>query len=754
MIEWQSESSLFTLRVRGRQWYWVYKLDLRTIGDIFSVPRNIGRNRWQCSTFSDLQTADDYLHLMQLRAGRNFYQLHLKELGKEFLSKDNVKVSTPLEMYRSEVYKNQELVRLISRLSKNLYVTDLSKNKNFSDTFDCFPQGNLFFSNPLGFEDNLLRIRKKNWKHREFFVSELPKIKNFLKKNILTKPFFLNTGTELKSPNSFWYNQLSYSTNCNNYIDILKNPLERNWVFIKRDLTLKNTTEYQINKKLTPLFFSKSHVPKDLFLTLKFLIGEPSTLGKINVPCSDINIPYNNLNKFYLSNFTDFLISVKKQVKQKPTFLLYDNKYISKNFVKNRPYKKNSEGILRRSIILHPEDIYLWRWNKDTETHYKNFCDLTKFLGPDKEDKKKKYLKDFRFLALKKGMFVGTKAIHYPVDLKPHTNHNEFSDETNRIFSPYKTGYSFHAESLLKFSKRSILGINGTDISILKSSEIDDICREIKKSFGKCTPIRVLKRPITNIFFKETLLEDKDVNLLKFRFHSLARKSLLGSRPVNDHTYLTFKQKRYNLKKRIMYDEKHFFKDAPHNTKNFIGKGETPYSVNPFLKNKATIEVNLDKEAATTEYRLIKKSKSRLDTTRVAGWNRLLRSRRVLVLPAHINITVITNSFDVVHSWHIPGLGLKMDCLPGRATHHTLYIDNVGLYYGQCAEVCGRYHHHMPIRVCALPFEHFLVWWHTFGLPKFLFAPSDHKTQLYKDRLGGSDYHIHSAKYFNRKFSW
>ena len=51
-----------------------------------------------------------------------------------------------------------------------------------------------------------------------------------------------------------------------------------------------------------------------------------------------------------------------------------------------------------------------------------------------------------------------------------------------------------------------------------------------------------------------------------------------------------------------------------------------------------------------------------------------------------------------------------MDCLPGRATHHTLYIDNVGLYYGQCAEVCGRYHHHMPIRVCALPFEHFLVW--------------------------------------------
>lgn len=88
---------------------------------------------------------------------------------------------------------------------------------------------------------------------------------------------------------------------------------------------------------------------------------------------------------------------------------------------------------------------------------------------------------------------------------------------------------------------------------------------------------------------------------------------------------------------------------------------------------------------------------------------RLLRTKRILVLPAHVNITVVTNSNDVVHSWFIPGLGIKLDCVPGRSTHHTFYIDNVGLYYGQCAEICGRYHHHMPIRLCALPFEQFLV---------------------------------------------
>jgi heme/copper-type cytochrome/quinol oxidase subunit 2 len=93
----------------------------------------------------------------------------------------------------------------------------------------------------------------------------------------------------------------------------------------------------------------------------------------------------------------------------------------------------------------------------------------------------------------------------------------------------------------------------------------------------------------------------------------------------------------------------------------------------------------------------------------------LLRTKRTLVLPAHVNLTLITNSYDVVHSWFVPGLGLKIDCVPGRSTHHTFYVDNIGFYYGQCAEICGRYHHHMPIRLCALPFEHFVVWWQSKG---------------------------------------
>lgn len=122
---------------------------------------------------------------------------------------------------------------------------------------------------------------------------------------------------------------------------------------------------------------------------------------------------------------------------------------------------------------------------------------------------------------------------------------------------------------------------------------------------------------------------------------------------------------------------------------------------------------------ATWNYRLASRiNRHRSELVPVTLARRLLRTKRTLVLPAHVNLTVITNSYDVVHSWFVPGLGLKMDCVPGRSTHHTFYIDNIGFYYGQCAEICGRYHHHMPIRICALPFEHFVVWWQSKGIAR------------------------------------
>jgi heme/copper-type cytochrome/quinol oxidase subunit 2 len=91
--------------------------------------------------------------------------------------------------------------------------------------------------------------------------------------------------------------------------------------------------------------------------------------------------------------------------------------------------------------------------------------------------------------------------------------------------------------------------------------------------------------------------------------------------------------------------------------------------------------------------------------------NRLISTDSAIYLPSRKNITVITNSFDVAHSWFVPGLGLKFDCIPGRSTHNSLFITKAGYYFGHCAEVCGRFHHHMPIKIIALNLDHFIYYY-------------------------------------------
>jgi cytochrome c oxidase subunit 2 len=87
---------------------------------------------------------------------------------------------------------------------------------------------------------------------------------------------------------------------------------------------------------------------------------------------------------------------------------------------------------------------------------------------------------------------------------------------------------------------------------------------------------------------------------------------------------------------------------------------------------------------------------------------RLLETKKILTLPIHANISLMTNSYDVVHSWSMPGQSYKYDCVPGRSSHNGYYHEGIGYLYGHCSEICGRYHHHMPIRVYGLPYEDYV----------------------------------------------
>ena len=481
MIEWQAETGLLTIRIRGKQWYWIYKFELKTFTDILTVPKNIGRNKWQISTPGDIQVSDDYLHILQLRSQNKWVKKYWNDLSQKYSRSKNFHLISPQEQLQYNFYETYENLLNLKNIDKSSLRV---KNNNY----------NLFEN--LSINENY---------------------------NILG--------------NNYWDNLI-----------LRVNNKKNSWV----DLDEKFNNGSFINNK-----------------------------------------NYSDFMKFNLSNNRKNQISLKDS--------LINN--IKINFKNNDKYSR----------ILY--------------------------------------------------------------------NYNDF------------------------------LEVN----------------RWVKKSQGTNTPLRIIKFPVsnkTNFEFNNNVIE-----LFKMRFSE--NENSVKHKPVPHSTFLTMKQKRYKRRKNIPARVKYFKDSKGNNTK------KVRWSANPYLFNNESIIQDFG--SPTKQYNLMKKNKTRYSNTSVVLSKRMLRTRRTLVLPAHVNITAVTNSYDVIHSWFIPGLGLKMDCIPGRATHHSFYIDNVGFYYGQCAEVCGRYHHHMPIRICALPFEHFLLWWHTFGLPKLLFTKNQKK------------YGIH---YGTRKYRW
>jgi heme/copper-type cytochrome/quinol oxidase subunit 2 len=245
----------------------------------------------------------------------------------------------------------------------------------------------------------------------------------------------------------------------------------------------------------------------------------------------------------------------------------------------------------------------------------------------------------------------------------------------------------------------------------------DESSRVTKTQFGKPSPITLVKMPV------QYFAEGHTNRLFKLRFADA--NSTITSRNAIKIPYFVFKQVRYKRRKNDF--------NTPHSIPDGNG-GEKIVKRSFSLNNQYSVENDIANPAR--HYRMFRKNRVRSETMPIVVAKRLLRVKRTLVVPTHINITAITNSYDVVHSWFIPGLGLKMDCVPGRSTHHTFYVDNAGFYYGQCAEICGRYHHHMPIRVCALPFEHFLIWWNRIALPQLLHPNKKHsmlKAQSFRE---------------------
>nr|QUI77273.1 cytochrome c oxidase subunit II [Mitjaevia dworakowskae] len=89
---------------------------------------------------------------------------------------------------------------------------------------------------------------------------------------------------------------------------------------------------------------------------------------------------------------------------------------------------------------------------------------------------------------------------------------------------------------------------------------------------------------------------------------------------------------------------------------------------------------------------------------------RFLETDNRIVLPFNTQTRILMTSTDVIHSWTIPALGLKVDASPGRINQGNILMNRPGLFYGQCSEICGANHSFMPIVIESINMNTFMNW--------------------------------------------
>nr|AML26779.1 cytochrome c oxidase subunit II [Scarabaeidae sp. BMNH 1274752] len=95
---------------------------------------------------------------------------------------------------------------------------------------------------------------------------------------------------------------------------------------------------------------------------------------------------------------------------------------------------------------------------------------------------------------------------------------------------------------------------------------------------------------------------------------------------------------------------------------------------------------------------------------------RLLDVDNRTILPFNSQIRMLVTSADVIHSWTIPSLSVKIDATPGRLNQISFLMNRAGLFFGQCSEICGANHSFMPIIIESISPTYFIKWMNKMSL--------------------------------------
>nr|AEZ51415.2 cytochrome c oxidase subunit II [Cnaphalocrocis medinalis] len=89
---------------------------------------------------------------------------------------------------------------------------------------------------------------------------------------------------------------------------------------------------------------------------------------------------------------------------------------------------------------------------------------------------------------------------------------------------------------------------------------------------------------------------------------------------------------------------------------------------------------------------------------------RLLDVDNRIILPMNNQIRIMVTATDVIHSWTVPSLGVKVDANPGRLNQTNFFMNRPGIFFGQCSEICGANHSFMPIVIESTSIKNFINW--------------------------------------------
>jgi heme/copper-type cytochrome/quinol oxidase subunit 2 len=135
--------------------------------------------------------------------------------------------------------------------------------------------------------------------------------------------------------------------------------------------------------------------------------------------------------------------------------------------------------------------------------------------------------------------------------------------------------------------------------------------------------------------------------------------------------------------------------------KSFKAAGEVGYP--HILSRTSPTRVNL-----TTSGGLLK---SQYQPLRKGITNMIrIQADKAIAMPIETRLQILAVSKDIIHSWSIPSAGIKIDCIPGYSSHRVAIFLVSGIYWGQCMEICGRFHHWMPIVVYFMKRDLFCLW--------------------------------------------